>query len=255
VNAEQPLDAEAQLDRLYGLPLDEFTRERNALAGRLGKAGDPEGASAVRALARPSLVAWVINQLARRERTHVHDLLAAAEALLQAQETALAGAGTEALQAAQADQRAALRALRASAAGILEAAGRSASEVMLDRVTSALRAAAAEPGARQLLERGRLQAEVEPTGFAPLAGLRLASSAAPAQDELAQRRRRKADARERVRRLTRELRALERRARDAEADADRLEQEAERARERAERAWAEVERVQGELEEAEGQAG
>ena len=68
-------------DRLYGLPLDEFTRERDALARRLRGEGERDGAAEVAALRKPVLAAWVVNQLARRRKAEMRELLQAAKAV------------------------------------------------------------------------------------------------------------------------------------------------------------------------------
>ena len=51
---------------LYGLPLDEFVKARDTLAKELRKAGKTEAADEVKALRKPSVSAWTVNQLARR---------------------------------------------------------------------------------------------------------------------------------------------------------------------------------------------
>ena len=52
------------LDELYGAALDEFTAERKRLAKKL----DGDDAKDIGALRKPNVAAWVLNQLARRER-------------------------------------------------------------------------------------------------------------------------------------------------------------------------------------------
>ena len=58
-------DLEDEVDRLYGLPLEEFTPARNELAKRLRKDGRKAEAARVGELAKPSLALWTVNQLAR----------------------------------------------------------------------------------------------------------------------------------------------------------------------------------------------
>src|SRR5579872_3059426 len=65
---------EAEIDRLYQLPLDEFTEARNAVAKDAG--GE---AGRVRALGKPSVPAWIVNQLYWRDRPTWDALIAAAE--------------------------------------------------------------------------------------------------------------------------------------------------------------------------------
>src|SRR5262245_66154805 len=60
---EPGMSVEKDLDALFSLPLAEFTAARNALATRLKKAGSPDEAEQVKALAKPPLSAWVVNQL------------------------------------------------------------------------------------------------------------------------------------------------------------------------------------------------
>src|SRR5215207_3575126 len=57
-----------EIDALYDVELDRFTVERNDLAKRLRKEGRPDDATAVAALKKPSVAAWITNQLARRNR-------------------------------------------------------------------------------------------------------------------------------------------------------------------------------------------
>ena len=70
-----PVIPDDELDRLYGLPLEEFTRARDDFARELRKAGEPEMAAEVKALAKPSLSTWTVNQLARREPMQVRALM------------------------------------------------------------------------------------------------------------------------------------------------------------------------------------
>ena len=118
---------EREIDRLFELPLDEFTPGRNELARRLKREGDKEAAEHVQALAKPSVPAWAINQLARQEKAKVKALLAAGAKLRKAQEKALAGSHADALRAAQAEERQVVRDLTRLAEEILKESGRPAS--------------------------------------------------------------------------------------------------------------------------------
>ncbi|MFZ2504288.1 MAG: hypothetical protein WAW88_16630, partial [Nocardioides sp.] len=82
-------------DGLYALPLAEFTPARDALAHELkvgdsaaGLAPDKELAARVKALRRPTLAAWVVNLLVRREADQVDQILAVGAALREAQRNA-----------------------------------------------------------------------------------------------------------------------------------------------------------------------
>ena len=76
---------ERERDRLYGLPLEEFVRARNALAARLRKAGQTDAAAEIAALRKPSAPLWAINQLARTDAGAITRLLDATDALRSAQ--------------------------------------------------------------------------------------------------------------------------------------------------------------------------
>ena len=52
---------------LYGLPLEDFTAARNELADRLKDQGQGSEAKRVRALKKPSVAAWTVNQVARHD--------------------------------------------------------------------------------------------------------------------------------------------------------------------------------------------
>src|SRR5438128_685335 len=114
-------ELESELDRLYGLPLDEFTAARNELVTRLRKAGQGDAAESVRAFRKPSVAVWAVNQLARRHADDVHELVTAGEQLRNAQATAMRGEGA----AAEAEEKAhRARAEAAAAAEELETAER-----------------------------------------------------------------------------------------------------------------------------------
>jgi hypothetical protein len=160
-----PVLPDDELDRLYGLPLEEFTRGRDELARELRKAGEQETAAEVKALAKPSLSAWTVNQLARREPMQVRALMTAGERLRDAQTELLRGGDPAELQGALRRQRDVIEALLESAKRILQSGGRPASEAMLERMRGTLTAAAADEDGASLVERGRLVQDLEHSGF------------------------------------------------------------------------------------------
>src|SRR5436190_1864627 len=92
------IDVEAEIDRLYGLPLGDFVRERNALAARVAKAGDREAGARVKALPKPSQSAWAVDALVRRERGALDALLRAGDRARAAQARALATGSADELR-------------------------------------------------------------------------------------------------------------------------------------------------------------
>ena len=233
-----------EIDRLLALPLDEFTGARNEAVKRLKKAGEDEAAERVGGLTKPTVPVWTINQLARQEKPAMRVLLDAATKLRKAQERALAGGEPDALRAAQAQEREALRNLTHRAEAILEESGRPASRPVLERIRSTLGAAALAQPTRDALKAGRLTDEVELSGFDVLAGIApTPKGKAQPKDELAERRRQKAE-------RERERKRLEKRARELEGQAKAAEQQADEAEEAAEDARAEADRRRRAADEA-----
>ena len=70
-------------DRLYGLDRGEFTAQRDSLVRE--HRADREFSSLLKSLRKPTVAAWVVNQLVRREFEHVQHLLAVGASLREAQ--------------------------------------------------------------------------------------------------------------------------------------------------------------------------
>jgi hypothetical protein len=215
-----------ELDALWGLPLEEFTAARDALAKRLRADGQRDEAAEVAALRKPTVAAWVVNRLARDRRDDMRELVTAAEAIRAGR-----GDGDERFRET-ADQ------LTRSAREVLSDAGRPASDAVLREVATTLRAGAAE--APEELVAGRLTHALEPSGFAAMAGAaprERTARAAPAP------KLRRAD-RERVERARRALA-------EAKADATRLGRAADEAERAAKRARREAEKAEKRVADAE----
>src|SRR4051812_3176868 len=220
-----------EIDQLFALPLDEFTAARNELAKRFKQEGDAETAETVRAMTKPSVAAWAVNQLARREPEAVRSLLNLGSRLRSAQERSLKGdRAADELRAAQSEERDVIRKLTRAAEGLLREGGRAASGTTLERVATLLRAAAvAEPAA---LREGRLTGEVEPSGFDAFAGMTVPKrkpGSATSGDDLAERRRKKREAEQRRKQLERRVRELTGRAAKAEREAEQARKAADEA--------------------------
>ncbi len=239
---------EREIDKLFALPLEEFTAARNELAKRLAKDGEKERADEVRGLAKPSVPVWTINQLARSEKPMVRALLDAGAKLRRAQEQALGGGNPDALRSAQSEEREALRALTHRAGEILREAGKPAGQAVLERINGTLGAAAVTEDAREDLKAGRLTSELRMSGFESLAGF----EAPPPRDELAERREQKAERERERRRLEKRARDLERRATKAEERADEAESAAAEAREAADDARQAADEAADELAQFDG---
>ena len=155
---------EDELDALFKLPLGEFTPARNALAARLKKAGQQAIADAAKAVPKPSVAAWVVNQLYWRHRGRFDRLIEAADRFRQvqsAQQKRNSAGVREELEARREAQAALVR----IAADVLRDGGYSGTRDMLRRVTSTLEALATYGSLPDAPRAGRLTAELEPPGF------------------------------------------------------------------------------------------
>jgi len=171
--------ADLDVDALYGLPLDEFVPERDALAKRLRADKRREDADAVKALRKPSVAAWAANQVLRSQPGQRDALLEAGDALRAVQEDLLAGRGdAAAARAAGEAERRAVGDLVAAARGLAREGGFPTATV-LDRVRETLHAAATDDEARAEVEAARITRERRPAAFAGLEGF--AAAPAPAK--------------------------------------------------------------------------
>jgi len=241
------MDLDEEIDRLFALDPDDFVAARDDLAKRLRGEKRRDEAAEVKALRRPTVVAWAVNQLARQATDDLDELLARGEALREAQRAALAGdAGP--LRTATAERRKSVDGLRRRASTILRGRGNEPSEATLDQVASTLEAASTNPETGAEVRRGRLSKELAaPSGFGDLSlddaliasvtadrddrrrAEELAAAAAAARDRAGEARRKAAAAAAEVERLERQLDEARRAAQTAEEAAAEAEADAEAA--------------------------
>ncbi|MGH9331176.1 MAG: hypothetical protein ACRD09_12090, partial [Vicinamibacterales bacterium] len=228
---------DSDVDGLYQLPLEEFTAARSALAKESGREEGPR----IRALAKPTLPAWAVNQLFWTVRETYEALVSAAERLRSAHRAALAGKKVDLRDADDAHRRALNAALK-EATAILERTGHPASSSTVDALSKTLAALPADG-----VPPGRLTRPLAPAGFELFADvkpsarvLRMPDRRTAERDRTKPAEAKKKDERERQRAsLAREaLREAEASVRKAESVASR---QAERVA-RAEAALAEAER-------------
>jgi hypothetical protein len=238
--AKKSKEREAAVDRLYELPLDEFTAARDELARRLKGQGDGDAGAEVKRLRKPSVAAWALNRVRRGDPGQSDELIEAGRRLREAQEQLIASGDREPLTQASADERRLVGELARQAERELAAADRPVSAAVQEKLRATLHAVATDPEAREGLAAGRLVRDHEATGLGPFA---VEQGAAPAGAGPGKRRkeppaRKAAGARERRKQPSpKAAAAFERKAR-------RLEERLERARTR-----------QGELDEESANAG
>jgi hypothetical protein len=204
-----------EADRLYGLALEEFTAQRDALAKELRAQGRRDDADAVKALRKPTAAVWAVNQAMRTQHK-------AARRLVQAADRAAANPGDRAALQAHRD---ALEELTDAASGLLSGGGRGLSDDALRRVRSALHAASLDRGLRDDFAAGRLISEPSPAGFgaitaAPRGKAKPAPKPKPAPKRPSPAARRRVDRAEQKVKAARE--ALEEALRDLDAARARL---------------------------------
>jgi len=244
--SRRPIDDE--IDKLYQLPLEEFTAGRNALA----KEAKPDAAE-IKALQKPPVAAWAINQVYWRGRPAFHALTAAAAALRSAHTAVVSGKRGD-LRAAGEAHEAALEAVLKAALAILREAGHPATDATKQAIANTLRAlpASTEPP-------GRLTQLLQPTGFELLAGLAVARPSnravpeptVPSPEKPAKAAKSKDAARERELSKAKDAVAAALRAeRTADEAARRDEFEAARATREADRATAALDKARSRFEEA-----
>jgi hypothetical protein len=225
---------DTDVDELYRLPLSEFTPARNDLAKRLKAEGRADEADEVRALRKPTVPVWLVNQLAHERELDVQRLRKAGEAVAKGQAEATSGRSSEAFTTARREEQHALSRLSDAAREIASREKLGAGAV--DRALETLRAASLTEEGRELLRRGRLTEELEPPGFEALAGLVASAPPKRAAKKKDDRREELKQARERLRELQAEEREADAAVRTAEREAARAEKEAEAARRRADEA-------------------
>ncbi|HEX6597455.1 MAG TPA: hypothetical protein VF045_10995 [Acidimicrobiales bacterium] len=245
------------IDELYRLPPGDFVAARTELVKKLKKEGNKESAATVAALRRPSAAAWAVNQLVRRRRSELEQLIGLGAALREAQAEAMAGADADELRSAARARREAVAAMADLAAAILAEDG-SSPAAHVNAISATLEAATLDPDAGRTVLEGRLSTELEPpTGFgdgdfdlsarparpARPAAKKAASPAKPSRSAL-EKRKAAEQAVEEARHLVDEL------SEEAVAAAGR----AESARRAAEQAKAEVAELEQRLEAAEKRA-
>jgi hypothetical protein len=231
-------ELDAEIDRLYGLPLEQFTPARDELARRLRTEGKRDSADRVKRLRKPTIAAWALNQARRAEPAAVEQLIAAGNRLREAQERLLAAGERGGLREAAAEERRLIEELGRAGERQLESGGHAASAATQSKLWSTLRAVAGDPEARELLASGRLARDytisdlglgfATPTGTAPPAAKKRDGAKARKARGIEQRLER---AREK------QLEADQKRA-DAEKRADAAQREAARAADALERARA-----------------
>lgn len=160
---------------------DRFIAARDDLVRRLREQDRATEAQAVKALRKPTVVTWALNQLASTDPDGVSALLDAGAEVRAVQQAALSSAkdAGERLKTASTARRAAVHRLVETARDLLDDAA-TASPAHIDAIRRALETASTDPDVGEQLRHGILErAPKDAAGFGDLAGLTLV----PAQRE------------------------------------------------------------------------
>jgi hypothetical protein len=200
---------DSAVDELYQVALGEFVAVRKRLAAELKAAGDKVGAAGLAKLARPTVSAWVVDQLHWRHRAEMDAMFESAARLRRGELDATAA------------HRDALAALRVRAGEVLHEGGHGATEATVRRIMTTVSALAAAGGWAPDRP-GALAEDRDPPGFEGVGVIAArgagvpALASAPARDERDDRA--EAAAREARERAAREARAAEQKRRRAERE-------------------------------------
>ena len=230
-----------EVDRLYQVPLKEFTAARNALAKDVAGAD----ATRVRRLQKPNTAAWAVNQLYWRDRKVYDELVTAAEELRTVHRALLAGKNVD-LHKAEAAHRDAIRAATAHVRQILAESGEPASQQTMTAVGETLEAL---PSAQEAP--GRLTRPLRRMGFEALAGVPARPpGAGPKLSLVTSREKKPAPKPEMSAAKKREIDEIETRLRAAQTEERQLQADVERGRRELDRAERERGRAEQELADA-----
>ena len=237
-----PKALDAEIDRLFQLPLEEFTAARNALAKGAGKEG-----AAIKQLSKPPVAAWAVNQLFWSRRGDYDALIGASEEMRRTNRAVIEGKRGDLRSAGREHERALDAALKATLA-VMKEAGQPVTDTTRHAILNTLRALPSDEAP------GRLTRALTPGGFEMLSGI--TPGKAPKAKQPATKTpstptvKQDAGAAKQAAQARADREAAERAVRDAEHKARRAEFESARSARDAERAERRVEEARKALEDA-----
>ncbi|AIJ21344.1 hypothetical protein [Amycolatopsis methanolica] len=162
---------DAVADELYAQPRDEFTPARTERA-KEAKGHDPELAKRITQLRKPTVAAWLVNQVSRRHPDEIGQLADLGARLRTAHQT-LAG---DELRTLSRQRNELIRRLSGRAGGVAGEAGIPYGDVAMRQVEDTFEAAVSDPDAAEKVAAGRLSAALEPSSSEDWLAAALAAS-------------------------------------------------------------------------------
>ncbi|MFD4198181.1 hypothetical protein [Amycolatopsis thermoflava] len=234
---------DAVADELYALPRDEFTPARTERA-KEAKGRDPELAKRISQLRKPTVAAWLVNQVSRRHPDEIGQL-GDLGARLRTAHQKLAG---DELRTLSRQRNELIRRLSGRAGGVAGEAGVPYSDVAMRQVEDTFEAAVSNPDAAAEVAAGRLSAALEPSSSEDWLAAALAASpkrkAAPAPAPKPPKRDPEAERRQAA------LEEARAKADEAEAARDEAQQTLDEVSARADKAAARVAERRSQLDDA-----
>ncbi|AMY54591.1 hypothetical protein [Rhodococcoides fascians] len=156
-------DIDTVIDELYSLAPADFVSHRSAYVTRFKKAGDKSGATRIGGLRKPTVVAWLVNTLARQDESAVAELFDLGAELERAQQR---GDGHR-LRELSTARSASIRALTDRAVALGRERGVTVADNAAREVSNTLNAAMADPEIRDRVRAGRTVVAETYSGFGP----------------------------------------------------------------------------------------
>src|SRR4051794_24306198 len=172
-------------DRLYAEPLPDFTSGRDAAAKEIGSGdgADKALAARVKALKKPSIAAWALNVLVRRESAQIDQVLEVGESLRAAAES-MSG---EDLRALTRQRRQLTNALAGTARDLAREQDVRLTSAVIDQVEGMLTAAMLDPVAARVVRSGLVITAFTSTGISELDVQAVCAVPEAVDDEVAHR--------------------------------------------------------------------
>lgn len=145
-------------DELYALPPGEFIAARDALVKE--HKGDKSLSATIKAMRKPSVAAWAVNLLVRRESEQIDQMVAVGEALREAQE----GMDAAQLRELTKQRRALTHAVAGRARGLVTQEGQRLTPATLEQIEATLTAAMIDRDAAKAVRSGLLVQTLTATG-------------------------------------------------------------------------------------------
>jgi len=171
-----------RISELYRLPLDEFTAARDRLSKELRAGGDKDGAARVKALKKPNVAAWALNQLANRHPDDLDRLFEATADVRDAQRKVMSGRKAD-LRAATDQRNAVVSKLTKLAQDVLEEGGHAAAGQTMSAIGDSLVAVASDEEGAEALRSGTLTREFKPGAVVDVGVLGVVEAGDEEEDE------------------------------------------------------------------------